>query len=382
MNILFSIVIYCFVFLFSSLIFPSKKSKGKNDVLKLFMSALIPSAIAGLRALSVGKDIYTYALYVFTYFGLSGVNIGSIFTSASPLFALLAFVSGKISSNIHLFLFLIEVLVMIPVYYIYWDRVENNRKFSILLFLLLFYNYSLNIMRQSISAGFVFASFYLFQKKKYLPCIVLAFLAYGFHNTALIYFMIMMLFVLFDRLFAVKKAAIMNVIYIVVMEIVLFSFFIFFTNILLKLGIINEVIYNRYYTILLGRDIPFSRLMIFELVFRSILIIYIVISYVVTNKNTYDKENNIIAYLALFGLITYCMAVFFLHTSVAYRFTQNFDYFIPIYLAVKSENLQIVVVKNQSRVILALLFFLHWLIAYILVPSGMGFETEFYRFGL
>lgn len=380
MSLLFSIAIYCAVFASSSLLFPEKNTNRKYWLCGLVASLIIPSAIAGVRALSVGKDIYTYAIYVFSFFGLSGVNVGSIFTSASPLFALLALISGRMSSNIHLFLFLIEVLVLLPVYYIYGVEVEKNRKFSILLFLLMFFNYSLNIMRQSISAGFVFVAFYLFKKKNYFFSLIIAAVAYGFHNTALIYLLILLFFVLFDRLLSAKKAALMNVFYIVLIEIVLFSFLISFTNILLKLGVINEVIYNRYYTILLGRDIPFSRLMIFELVFRGVLIIYMVICYFASNKNAYDRENNIIAYLSLFGLITYCMAVLFLHTSVAYRFTQNFDYFIPIYLAEKTDNFKIQIGRNQSKVILVAWFFLHWIIAYILVPSGMGFGTEYYGF--
>lgn len=382
MSLLFSIVVYCSTFVLSSVFFPTKKNKNNSWIILFIISIFIPCIIAGLRALTVGKDVTTYVLYNFSYFGLSGSKITSVFRSSSPLFAFLALISGRISSNIHLFFFLIEALVLIPVYYIYNNEVDNNRKLSIFIFLLMFFNYSLNIMRQSISAGFVFWAFYLFKNKKYVLSIIVACAANAFHNTALVYLLIMLLFVVFDRGLSAKRAVIMNVLYIFIMEIVLFSFLIFFTNILLKLGVINDVIYNRYYTILLGRDIPFSRLMIFELVFRSILILFVVVCFVASNKESYDKDNNLIAYLALFGLITYCMAVVFLHTSVAYRFTQNFDYFLPLYLAKKSDNFRIVIGKNYSKFIIVFLFFIHWLLAYILMPSGMGFETEYYRFGI
>ncbi|WP_027203799.1 EpsG family protein [Butyrivibrio fibrisolvens] len=382
MGLFFSITIYCSVFALSSIFFPTSRSKNKYWLWGLLSSLFIPSLIAGIRALSVGKDINTYAVYVFSFFGLSDVSIRSIFTSASPLFALLAMISGRISSNIHLFLFFIEVFALVPVYIVYFIWPNKNGKYSILLFLLLFYNYSLNIMRQSISAGFAFAAFYLFDRKKYVSSIVFAVIAYGFHNTAIIYFLIIICFIAFDKFIAFKKKAIINVLYIVVVEVLLFSFLVIITDLLMKLGILNEVLYNRYYSILVGRNIPFSRLMIFELAFRSILIIYIVVCLVLSNNQTYDKENNMIAYLSLFGLITYCMAVLFLRTSVAYRFTQNFDYCIPLYIAGKSDCIKIIIGRDQSKILIAILFFLHWILAYILIPSGMGFGTEYYRFGI
>ena len=381
MQILFSVLIYGMVFLSSYLVVPADNTK-RNYVPSFIMAVFIPSFIAGIRALTVGTDVRTYAITVFKFFGLGGHRVASIMKSTSPLFALVAYISGKFSSNIHLFLFFVELLIILPVYFFYF-KTEYNRKLSILLYLLLFFNYSLNIMRQSISASSFFFALIMFREKKYLFSCLAAFVAFGFHTTALVYIVIVVAIMFYDKKIANKKVASLNLVVLFLAEIIIFSFILSFANILLRFGILDEVIYNRYMSIFLGKNIAFSRLMIFELVFRIVLIVFIIMCFMVANKEHYDRENNIIAYFAIFGLFTYCLAVFFLHTSVAYRFTQNFDYFVPLYLAKKVDNVQITAMnKNISKLFLVMLFGVHWLLAYIIMPAGMGFGTEFYRFGI
>lgn len=381
METLFSVLIYGLVFVLSYMIVPSNKVK-RNYILAFLLAVFIPSFIAGARALSVGTDIRTYAINVFKFFGLGGHRIGSIMKSTSPLFALVAYISGKISVNIHFFLFMIELLVIVPVYYFYFKN-EDNRKLSILLFLLLFFNYSLNIMRQSISAAFIFCAFFLFKEKKYLLSFLAAITAFGFHTTAFVYLVIMASLLFFDKKMANRKVASLNIVILFAVEVFAFSFLLSFVNMFLYMGVLDSVIYNRYLSIFLGKNIAFSRLMIFELVFRMVLLIYVIMCYIASNRSHYDQENNIIAYFVIFGLLTYCLAVLFLRTSVAYRFTQNFDYYIPLYLARKSDNVQVTAMnRNYSSLLCIILFGIHWLLAYIIMPAGMGFGTEFYRFGI
>ena len=110
-------------------------------------------------------------------------------------FTILVYVIEKITESWSIVLFFIHVFIVTPVY-IGLRRVHKTYPiyFGMLVFYLMFYNASLNMMRQWMAMAFLFMGFsYLFfeNKKKYCAIVVIACL---FHISAVIGFVIMLIY--------------------------------------------------------------------------------------------------------------------------------------------------------------------------------------------
>ena len=163
-----------------------------------FLGILTPAIMAGLRNFKVGIDINVYGNSVFLTSVYSN-NLHSFFND-NPYFLshyekgylILNFLISRITSNVHLFYFLLN-LIFVSIVYIAIKLLKGNIDitFSWLLFLITTWLFSLNILRQGLALAFSFLCISLLLKdKKYLSCIF-GVIAWTFHDSTLILLLIL-----------------------------------------------------------------------------------------------------------------------------------------------------------------------------------------------
>lgn len=182
-------MIYLIVFSFSALLlYSGGKAKGLLKVLLFISGLLLPCFLAGCRDETIGVDVLTYAKWMYlaaknTSF-LSYLEIESNYAAIG--WNVVSWISTRLFGNFSGYLFTIEAFCIVPVFFGLRRVCRNDEWVGMLIWLLLVYPASLNVMRQSVAMGFVFlAVSYIFDRRpiKFCWCIFAAFL---FHQTALV----------------------------------------------------------------------------------------------------------------------------------------------------------------------------------------------------
>lgn len=216
-------MIYAVVFL-ASLILIHFGTKQKKPVLKgviIAIGLLLPCVLAGLRATTVGTDTSGYVLDYYNVasssdsFGSFAEVINIKYNSNDLLYMLLSFFFGKAGIPFHFLLFVIECLVVFPVYFSLKKFGFKGRElvFGMLFFYLAFYNLSLNMVRQSVALSLSVLGFSFLVNGagrrtwlKYLLSIALLLIAVGFHDTAAIVALVYVLYIFYAAKIIPKKA--------------------------------------------------------------------------------------------------------------------------------------------------------------------------------
>lgn len=211
--------IYLTLFLVTALFFGLSNSKRIHKHAKRFFALIgiiLPSILAGLRGSHIGTDLQIYGINNFNI-ALRCQNFVQ-FCSNSCVndigFNFLTYLSSRISRDYHLALFLYEFLTMT---FIYLFMKECSKKYKIslgitaLLYLLSFFNVSLNVMRQCIAVSIVAYGFTYLWKGKRLSFLLFIALAYTFHSTSLIGLVLYPLYSIFfnGRFGAAKQTTLM-----------------------------------------------------------------------------------------------------------------------------------------------------------------------------
>ena len=203
-------MIYIVCFLIScSFFWLSEKCKGKfakNGI--AIIAILIPCLLAGLRADTIGTDVKVYVepmynaakeshtlsaymnqrwFVIWRYMYVNKFEIG---------FSLMVFLIQKLGGSFAMVLFFIQLLIIAPIY-VGLKKIHKPYPicFGMFVFYCLFYNTSLNMMRQWIAMAILFMAFsYLIsgKKKKYG---ILTLVACLFHTSAIIGFVIFPIYI-------------------------------------------------------------------------------------------------------------------------------------------------------------------------------------------
>lgn len=171
------------------------KGKVKRSGLLFHILAIIPPVfLLTFRAEECGTDT-THYIYIFD--GLFTGNIGTLLAESrlEPLFILLVYSIKSIGLSVEFLFFMCGLLTIVPVYY---GSIKMRKVVSPLLpmalFYLMFYQYSFNIVRQSIAMSLVFlAMVYLIENKK-IPSLLIGLSAVLFHVVAVVFFIVYIIF--------------------------------------------------------------------------------------------------------------------------------------------------------------------------------------------
>lgn len=153
------------------------------------VSAFVFCFFAGARGLSVGSDTAGYGLqsyYEAHSMSLQSFYFGSTFREWSPLFKLLCWFSSAYGSSVFWYFFAIQLATVIPLYFAIYRGLDHYGPYGVLVYGIVFFPMSFNMMRQMISMSFLLLAIIEANDRKPIRFLAWILVAMGFHNSALI----------------------------------------------------------------------------------------------------------------------------------------------------------------------------------------------------
>ncbi|MCI8527869.1 MAG: EpsG family protein [Lachnospiraceae bacterium] len=353
------------------LVYAEKVKTKRMHVFISLIAILIPSILAGLRDYSIGTDIEVYgniwfrnAVDAASSNNIRGYIQRAVNSDIGALYALLNYIVAKCTSNAHWFYFVLSFLTTGLVYKAASDNDDIvNAPFAMLVYYFLFYNQSLNILRQGLALVFVLCSFKSIRDGKIIKFIVWTLLGYMVHLTAIVGVVLLIVYkVVNSKLKVYAKGAILVATIVVVAE------FSYVLNFLIGLGILSSK-YEMYGTTF-QRGGGYIRL--FFLCLPNLILLFLLIK-----KNIAKKETE-----ALKFYVVIATAISFLAFRMTYitRMALYFDMLLVISIPLTCDNMKYKIVNNKSNMnrwgVIAYLLF-YWIFVYVHRNSG---ETVPYMF--
>lgn len=191
-NSLIYIFIFTIVIILSAINDSNLQKKDWKKGTHFFSAAaiiIIPAIMAGLRNPVVGTDTQVYAVPLFDL-AVGSSTLENVVVAMPRIevgFTALAFGISRITNDYRVFLFAIAFIIQLFVYLsIYKTRETHSVLIAEVIYLFFFFNASLSMMRQMIAASIIlFGTTYL-KENKYLHFFFWLFIAYQFHNSALL----------------------------------------------------------------------------------------------------------------------------------------------------------------------------------------------------
>lgn len=358
--------IYLITFFASYLLLKISRTK-KNKVVKfvaVFLALLLPSILAGMRDYSIGTDIevygniwfdravaYTKTRDLFAY--LKWANSSSI----GVVYALVNYIVACFTSNSHWFYFILNLLTNGLIYKAAKDNEDIvDVPFAMLVYYLLFYNQSLNILRQSLALAFTLCSFKDIRENNVFKLLIWSILAILSHNSAIV---IIALFLIYKGVNSNFKIYMKLTIFIGnVIVVVGFSQI---GSFLLKIGVLS----SRYESFLstFQRGGAYTRL--FLLCLPNLLMLFLLIK-----RNNAVKEAEAFKYYTVSATILSFLA--FRMTYIT-RVALYFDIFYILSIPLVWKNMKINVVnqrKSLNKIIIILYLIFYWMFVYVYKQSG------------
>ena len=192
MNTIGSILLYYIIYIIASVYFIKADCSNNNKRIKayIFCGVMVLSLFAGLRGVTVGWDTADTVKDQFekvgNYNSLSGLMANRDHIK-EPLYWFISFFLRKLTDNSKAFLFVMQLLTVGPIALIAY---ENRGRFPVSIimttYMLLFYQFSLNIIRQSIAASFLLLAFSKLMNKSYWQAGIFGLICCLFHNSGII----------------------------------------------------------------------------------------------------------------------------------------------------------------------------------------------------
>ncbi|OUN79586.1 EpsG family protein [Bacteroides sp. An51A] len=205
-------LIYLVVFFFSILFtYIAERSIAKNRKQFIAFSVLsvgLPVLLSGLRDNSVGTDTEGYVAWVWNIVSRCSdwdsflhLYHGGYFADIEFGYLMVNFVANVFSNDVHSVYFLTGLLSILPIYIaIYHYRAKVPMWLSMAIFLLTYYNLSLNLTRQSIALAFCIYAFRYVEQRRWFKLVVMFIVILGFHNTGFIFIPAVVMFLLMEHL--------------------------------------------------------------------------------------------------------------------------------------------------------------------------------------
>ncbi len=166
--------------------------KANNKITKCILFTLaiaFPVLLATVRSVDVGIDSSVYirpyasmaenSTSFFTYFVLMIAN------SVEPGYILVNYIAAKLWNGVPGVFAITQLLTIVPVYLRFSDFREKAPVWVMsLIYLLMFYNMSLNLTRQAIAMAIIFYAYRHIEDKQYLKFVIWVCIAATFHYSA------------------------------------------------------------------------------------------------------------------------------------------------------------------------------------------------------
>lgn len=359
-------------FLSASIIFVSEHQKGitkTNRKILLLFAILLPTLLAAFRDLSIGTDLRVYGINVFKQCieaqHFSDLEYLYDWYGLETGYRLLNYVISRLTSQLWILLFVIYSIILGLVVSSFVFIKENiNPKFSVafamLCFYLLFYNESLNLIRQSMALAISLYSYRFVLQNKKIKFIICVVIAMQFHMTAIL---VASLFVLYH--FIVKNQNIQ----FVKVGFIICVVGVFLVPRFLRLFMSINYFYGKY-----ASRYNFTGSMSIALTQLIIRVPFIFLLLYQANKKT-EKQHDYLFY-SLILMLDLVFAGMRSAVATLYRISLYFSWFKPvIYYEIASYYGK----QNAKYIKLVIIVFLTLLWFYQIVYQGNG-ETFPYKF--
>ena len=356
---------YLTIFIFNTILcFCGEKVSKKRPIQGYCIYLLvivILSLVAGLRADEVGVDVKVYIIPVWNYV-LSCNYITQTFDNGliEPIYFIIAYITSGIMNDPGLFLFILQLLVLVPLFLsLILLKDELSISTAILVYQLMFYNMSLNMMRQMIVGSLLLLLFTLLYKKYRLYRLIsVAILVLLFHRTGIVG---LFLTVMFNN---INKFSYKSIVCICLMLFALLKAFIeIYEAILLYFDMPNWAVgyANVFFYKTIDKDwfVPiFSLYFTVDNIFRISIVLFAYLVIKINRRLIHDDLINLTNKIVIIGTDVYLCIFYIFHTNYGYRISFYFDFFQILMLSS-------LVYKTKFRKavfgILAVLFVCYWL---------------------
>ena len=373
-------MIYIAVFLTSLfMFFLALQFRDKNKLIFLFFSIIalaIPCLLAGIRDYSIGTDVEVYIEPLFrvskyfetfkSYITNTGSEVNDI------LYLLLTFVCGKLSDDIFLLFFMIEFLVIYPVYktLLLTNEKKGNILIGMFIFFMLFYNLSFNMARQSIAISFALLSFAYCIQKNRKKCILNLIVAILFHSSSVVMIPAYILYTFFE-----KKEKDASTKFLIKSMIFIFSLvFIVFLPEIVKLLINIGILDNNHFSTIISKfshfDINYTRTFCY-------IVFYIVICFNKKRLSNNIKNSDYYIFLSFISILI-------LQFGAVIKYSERiglYYFYISLFFAMPKlipQNFNKFTKKELMNLLLILLIFtMYWIYWSILMQSNETYPFIF-----
>ena len=178
-----------------------KKNSNALYMLCIIISIVIPCLFAALRADTVGSDTLAYASIFKAADNTSGFSeyiskVRSYGAGTDAAFIFINYIVFKLTNSVEVEFFVQEALVIVPVFSALFIMSKNKNQviFGAVIFYLLCYNMSFNIMRQSIALSFETLSLVFLEKNDKKRFLIFSLIGILFHNSSIVVYGICLLY--------------------------------------------------------------------------------------------------------------------------------------------------------------------------------------------
>ena len=163
------------------------RMKNKRINIWIVFAIVIPSVLAGARDITVGTDTSIYGVPFFTYALQRSFESYMVTAGGDPLWLLLVYGLSRITTEVFWELFLIEFVIMFFTYKgLKQYDLGRYTWIGFLVFHLMFYSFTLNLMRQFVCLSIVFYSFRFVKEHRWKTYFLICLILMLIHKTAVI----------------------------------------------------------------------------------------------------------------------------------------------------------------------------------------------------
>lgn len=356
--------------------FAARTKRRSNFIVFSIISIAITVALAGLRDYSIGIDTQNYLTMERFWAGAIRAESLSAYLGyylaqgyKEPLFALIIGVIAQTAGEFRVFLFVAHAVIITGVYIGAFRMKEYiNPAHVLLLFYLLYYNNSLNIMRQYIAMAIIFTVFADLEKRKYFRYIFVVLISMLIHTTAVLALVPLCIHLFLYRRQRLKEAPLMRKI-IIFMAIVVFAvFFIPLVRWVMDIGILPSK-YNFFF-----KNIEYKRMAITRAVLLALEIIGLFLCY--KSMKRYHPHADFYVLCTVFFLALQQVATFILYGN---RVSGYFSFINIITLCLLGSSQKKAMDRKMWFSIIAAFCLYYWRYQYV---QSLSSETFPYILGV
>lgn len=337
------------------------------------LAIFLPCFVAAVRDMTIGTDVQVYGIYVYTHSKNQSFlsSLSSVDSTIPPGFIFIAWCVNMLGGSIEWYFFVIELLVILPVYLSLKFFCEKYTWLGMFIFYCLCYSASLNIMKQMIAVSLSVLAFRFCIERKNGKFIFTALLATSVHQTGIITFLIFPLMILSKKI--IGKNLLTKIVFYIVIFTVLAAIFMFSSS------IIDFLSSQRDSYSYMQRNVGMGGVVLPPLIYLAFIIIIRIVFVSSLHKINFDRINDSILkdntfflfeFLSIFGLL-------FMETQVITLGLSRFGYYFEVYLAFYVGYLY----KKQNTILVrALLVILTLCIAALSIRSIVIGDGEVYPY--